>query len=254
MDLLRSCYKGTMRYVDGDPTQKTTVKWFFCKPTAKPFPVPHAFGSQNWDSVHPTATDLGDDAASPRPYYNGRALNSSKGTDFAGPIEYFQDGQPSGTQPLPRGVIGTPVDCLNPPYGLAKGGLCVPALPAIGGVYKSGKAIAPTFPCFSCPAGTPGTLVVNLVGATGPQAMWNGVNVLPQQDALHPCNYQIVSGPDGIFANWFLTANVNVTFVAGGNSAAYVGAFADCTTAGVLTFAGQIGGGTWPPTIGFTPV
>lgn len=122
MDFLRSCYSQLVSYRKDDPSQQFIGQWYFCDPRALPFPGPHAFGSPTWDTEHPTETTLGWDATSFRFYYNGRRLNTSDGTKFAGPQDYFVNGQPD-VPGLERGVNGTPVECLKRPLGKAIGGL-----------------------------------------------------------------------------------------------------------------------------------
>ena len=121
-DFLRSCYSQNVMYDASDPTKKYKATWYFTKPGALPFPGLHSFGSPTWDWVHPFPTTIGFDASSPRSYYNGRRLNISDGNSFAGPMEYFLDGQ-SSASPLQRGDDGTPAACILRPAGFALGGI-----------------------------------------------------------------------------------------------------------------------------------
>ncbi len=185
MDLLRSCYSSQIEYAPG---KVATGTWYWCAPTALPFPAPHNFGSSIWDTEHPTATSIGWNAFASRPWYNGRRLNSSNGTSYAGPLEFFQ-GQCPGPGPLPRGTNGTPVECLQPPYGLTKGGLCVPTVSALGGKYLAGASISPItpgVPCGHCSGTTPLTRTVVIAGATGSAAPANGTWVCTQL-SFNPC-------------------------------------------------------------------
>lgn len=133
MDYLRSCYKRRMRFVRGDPDTFAPVTWYFCAPTAVPFPGVHRFGSANWDSTRNLATDLGDDAQRRPTYYNGRILNRSDGKTFAGPRSAFESGA-SIIGELPRAVDGTPVECLQGPFGVMLGGSDIPVSPGKGGL------------------------------------------------------------------------------------------------------------------------
>lgn len=135
MDLLRSCYTQPMRYVADDPSITVPATWYFCKPGAKVFPLPHRYGSGVWDTKHPSPSILGFDDTQKRVYYQGDPLNSSDGTDYAGPAYAFMYGQqPSDT--LARATDGTPLECLPPPYGAYGGGssgpppLLPPGVPA----------------------------------------------------------------------------------------------------------------------------
>jgi len=199
MDLLRSCSKQKLSFVADDPTVQATGTWYFAKDNAQAFPVPHAFGSPVWDTTHPTITDLGWDATSPRTYYNGRNLNASDGTKFAGPLQFFETGCPAPDL-LPRGLNDTPVECMSPPFGIAKGGLCVPAVSAKGGLAKGGTAIIPITPgapCVNCIGGTSLTATVVASGFVAPNAAFNGTHVLTQ--TISPCIWQV-----------FLVAGLNI--------------------------------------------
>lgn len=125
MDFLRSCYTQNVKFVKGDETQVTPATWYFSKPTAKPFPGEQSFTSPTWDTVHPTETEIGFDATAPRLWSNGKNLNHSAGTKFAGSKEYFLEGQDT-ISGLPRGVNDTPVECIAKPTGVAIGGSLAP--------------------------------------------------------------------------------------------------------------------------------
>lgn len=134
-----------MRYVKGDTSYFFNAFWFFCKPTARAFPGVHRFGSANWDYKRGLPSPLGDDATNRQLYYNGRNLNRSDGTKFAGPQVYFEEGAP-GPGTIPRGQDGTPIECLEPPFGKVGGGLCVDVNPGVGGKIGSGKLVTSQIP------------------------------------------------------------------------------------------------------------
>lgn len=114
MDYGRSCWSGQVRFVRDNATIKQAAIWYIAKETAKAFPGQHAFGNPIYDSDKGLQTTIGWVAATTKNYYEGDPLNASDGTSFAGPAEYFLDGQPpSGVTPLVRGVDGTPLDCLG---------------------------------------------------------------------------------------------------------------------------------------------
>jgi hypothetical protein len=231
IDFGRSCYSQPMSFVSNDPTIQATATWYFCAPTALPFPYPCAFGSPTWDTVHPTITNLGFDATKPRKYYNGRRLNASDGRTFAGPAEYFLNGAPAPAI-LPRGVNDTPIVCLQPPHGAAKGGLCVPVVSALGGVGFSGRCVSgitPGIPCAYCSGTTPGLPVITIAGAAGNYTVLNGVQQLAQ---IASCNWQKIVAPPALVAlsrippgQWQC-----VLFSSIGTTATYLLATADCTT------------------------
>jgi hypothetical protein len=172
MDLLRSGYKRDMRFVRDDPGPVVEAIWYRCAPSALPFPGPHRFGSGNWDTVHPSPSDLGDQDDLLRTYYNGRRLNSSDGRSFAGPLEFFQEGA-DGPALLPRGGDGfTPVECIRPPFGIVKGGLSVPTVGDLGGVIKSGTSTTPANPLVCSTFTT--TLTATVLSGTGTAAPFVG--------------------------------------------------------------------------------
>lgn len=176
-----------MRFFANDPFHLVKATWYRCKPGAKVFPTWHTFTSENWDYSHPTFFPLGDDAFSKRVWYNGRRLNSSDGTTFAGPLEFFQTGAPAPGL-LPRSTDGTPVVCLLPPFGKIKGGLCVPVSSGRGGKRKGGfvrQAITPGLPCGNCVGTTPSTCTVTGAGFPAPNAVFNGTFQL-NQDLVFP--------------------------------------------------------------------
>lgn len=243
MDLVRSCYKRRIRYVAGDPSQTAVATWYFAAPGARAFPFPHAFASANWDSVHPTAVVLGDDESFPRSWYNGRIINRSDGTDFAGPPQFFADGADMPAL-LPRGQDGfTPIECLKPPFGIAIGGLSEPIRSAIGGKTLSGSSvpgIAPGAPCGNCPAFTPLRTTVTAAGFVAPYTAFNGTHVLTQSGA---CTWNVAIGPHAIFALrgpgfWV----VQMQYFPGPLVADYLGPSPDCLSTTVCPFfAGPFG-------------
>ncbi len=195
MDLLRSCYSGQIEYAPG---LFAPAVWYWCAPTALPFPEPHLFGSPTWDTVHPTVTSLGWNALAPRKYYNGRRLNASQGRDFAGPLAYFSEGAPSSGN-LPRIADGyTPTVCVAP-AGKMLGGLSVPSVPSAGTKKLSGKSIQPItpgIPCGFCSGTTPLQRTVVIAGATGAASPANGTWVCTQL-SFNPC-FWLAGGLPGV--------------------------------------------------------
>ena len=121
MDFLRSAYTQRVRYDASDPSKTTICRWYRAAPTAKVFPFEHAFGSPTWDQEKGIQTAIGFDATAPRTYSNGKRTNTSDGTKFAGPAEFFRTGQGSAPA-IALGVNATPVDCIRLPAGIALGG------------------------------------------------------------------------------------------------------------------------------------
>lgn len=189
---MRSCYTRNMRFVAGQPAILVPATWYFAAPTAKVFPFENSFFSANWNSVHPTASDLGDQDGATRRYYNGRRLNRSDGTSFAGPAAFFRDGCPALTG-IPRAEDGTPQQCLPAPFGLAGGGLSVPVVPLIGGKRVGGlgvRPVTPGIPCGNCVGTTPATIAVTASGCTGAAVAYNGTFACPQTG---PCSWALLT-------------------------------------------------------------
>lgn len=182
MDFLRSCYKSTIAYSSTDSSLTAPAQWYFAKPSAECFPAPHAFASSIWDTVHPTPTTLGWDATKSRTWTNGRNLNHSDGTNFAGKLAEFQTGQGS-EPPLVRGINNTPADCIARPAGKCIGGqavanqlVCPSCLTpnCLPMVLKMVVKSTPSNPCFTqtmnaiwSPTFGPDNGLVNLLGAWG---------------------------------------------------------------------------------------
>lgn len=253
MDFCRSGYTGFVQYVEGDPSAVTLARWYIAAPTATAFPVPHAFGSPIWDEVAYTPTLGWITRPSKRNYYDGRRVNTSDGTRFAGPIEFFQRGAP-GPGTLRRGVNGTPVECLTPPYGIALGGRAVPAHAVAGGVKLGGRAVPPPtpgFPCAYCGTYTPATCVVTISGASGPVAFLNGTWPCNQAGIISPCLWPGTATPAGFVNVQRINAstwNVQCGDYLG-NTALYQAMVADCITPFVAT---QLSGGPDFPLTVFT--
>jgi len=163
MDFLRSCYQQKIKFLRDDPMQEENAVWYFASKTAKPFPCLHPFGSPTWDIIHPTHASLGFKEESPRRYYNGRPLNSSRGERFAGLAASFEKGAVSPAS-LPRALNGTPVECLRPPFGLALSAVGRDVLGTVTSLSLSARSVCGPIVCADVPA----TLEADITAATGP--------------------------------------------------------------------------------------
>lgn len=244
MDFLRSCYKQRLRYLANDPTQTEVGTWYFCRSSAKEFPYAHAFGSPTWDTFHPTPTVLGFSATSPRSYYNGRRLNNSDGTTFAGPASWFLHGAPLPVQ-LPRGADGTPIECLHPPFGLVGGGQVVPVVAVAGGKEAGGQlvqSVIPGVPCSNCGAVTPLTISVTLSGFAGVYSDYNGTFQLVQQSS--PCTWFLaLAGTHSISANRSPGGVWSVALTGSIFVCIYSGTSPDCVNPATLNQTFSVAGG-----------
>lgn len=184
MDLLRSCSRQDISFVAGGSGPLVEATWYYAARTAKPFPIPHVFSSPVWDNEHPTLTPLGFQAQRPRRYVNGRRRNTSDGTQWAGPLNYFAMGSP-GLFSLPRGVNDTPVECLLPPQGLALGGEAQDLDLVAGGQLLGGFVddVGPSWICGLCADATPST--VEVTGSGFSVGIFNALFSLPK--SATPC-------------------------------------------------------------------
>jgi hypothetical protein len=175
MDVGRSCFRQALRFVRNDLGEQVYGTWFRAAPSAKQFPVPHRFGSPVWDLSRGEFSDLGFNAETPAAWVNGARLNSSDGTKWAGPLEYFVEGCPAPAQ-LPRGSNGTPVECLKAPFGLLTGGLSRQIFPVFGGL-KTGGYVTPTTNPINCATISHASVRAIISGATGVFSVHNGATV-----------------------------------------------------------------------------
>jgi len=241
MDLLRSCSRQNMRFVVGDLLTQAEATWYRTAPNAKTFPTPHVFGSPVWDTFHPMTTDIGFNASAPRTYYNGRRINSSTGRKWAGPLVYFRAGAPA-TGDLPRATNGTPVECLNPPFGLALGGTSRAIALSKGGLMNGGRAYTPAVACSECTGPTPSTLTITLSGFTtgSLNQLWTFT-----QDPVFPCLWGASSGGNTLTlarAGGFFW---NLTILDGVGAALYQGGAVGCIGSFSMTqLVSTIGGNT----------
>jgi hypothetical protein len=249
MDLLRSCYRRPIRYVAGDVSITSPATWFFAKETALPFPGPHSFGSQNWDSDHPFDPAIGEKGSSKGTYYNGRPLNRSDGRNFAGPKGFFLAGCDTPAN-LPRGTDATPLICLERPLGKMAGGFGVPVALGSGGKRVAGTSTTstplppPGTPCTNCPPlYTPSYVPLTIAGATGPQAVFNGTWNVPQ---ISPCTWFLnIGGSNQITIGRLFGGqwSVNCTDFPTTFSPFYVSATPDCQSLAVIPYSFGILGG-----------
>lgn len=244
MDFLRSCYKQRISYVKGNPGITALATWYFAAPTALPFPSHHSFGSPTWDSEHPGITTLGFDATGPRTYYNGKRLNRSDGTTYAGPLICFKEGTDSPAN-LPRGRDATPIECLDPPFGILTGGSGLYALPGRGGLLTGGQGVPlPSgVACVNCPGFTPLTVSVTLSGFSGVYAVYNGAHTLTQ--TVSPCIWTVSLGGTKTITAVRGAGNAwNVFLTAAPTAAQYTGTAPDCLTGATLSLVFSFIGGS----------
>lgn len=240
-----------MRFFANDPFHLVKATWYRCKPGAKVFPTWHTFTSENWDYSHPSFFPLGDDAFSKRVWYNGRRLNSSDGTTFAGPLEFFQTGAPAPGL-LPRSNDGTPVVCLRAPFGTIASGLCVPVRGNRGSTRGGGffaTTVTPGLPCLNCVGTTPASPVITVAGAFGFAAPLNGTWTLIQ---ITPCQWQRIVAPGVVITMARAVGNqwLPTLGIAFNPSGFYSSITSDCVTDNNPTLTA--GPPQYPPSIAMT--
>lgn len=94
MDYLSRCYRARVRpYRDSDA--EVIVRWYYCKPGAKIFPLTHLFGSQVWRENPDVQPDGPGERFGPKPFdpgYNPGYV----GQCHVGPDDWFTSGVPVG--------------------------------------------------------------------------------------------------------------------------------------------------------------
>lgn len=235
MDISRSCFRQALRFVRNDLGEQVYGTWYRAAPTALPFPIPHRFGSPVWDNERGEFSDLGFNAQTPAAWVDGRRLNSSDGTKFAGPLEYFVEGCPAPAQ-LPRGTNGTPVECLRPPFGLMTGGTATQITPAAGGLRTGGSttpSYTPGANCANCPGDAPLTITVTSSGFTGAYVDYNGSFQLVQ--TASPCVWFLALAGTHALTLTRLPGNIwRLEFAGSITITQYSATVPNCLTAAVL--------------------
>lgn len=125
VDLLRSCYSTVAKLVNGSD-RLSTITWYFVDDSLPWFPDPTAVNSLNWvdrkDRVVGPSLAIGEQAAVPRPWYNGATLMPHPGSlpTYCGCTEWFLNGSVLLDSPRFRyatGEIGCCVPCGDCPQG-----------------------------------------------------------------------------------------------------------------------------------------
>lgn len=112
MDLLRSCYVGSMDFGDGS-AEPYEVRWFFVDDTAPSFPFPHLYGSRNWDPEGPAKVGPGEPHTTVQRYFKGGPLPPIPPPGLpCGKDEWFlPPGVPPGTPGEALNTDGFPICC-----------------------------------------------------------------------------------------------------------------------------------------------
>ncbi len=115
MDVARTCYSGPMRFF-WDDTTATTVRWYRCKPGAKPLPWPHVFGNTFYDPEYAIGdlTRLGE--LEGRAYSKLPAPDGADGLHYCGTQAQYQGGFAyNALAPIPVQQDGLLACCFGPP-------------------------------------------------------------------------------------------------------------------------------------------
>jgi hypothetical protein len=129
MDLLRSCYKSSMRLYSDRLDVLTPGAWRFCPPLAKPLPFPHSFGSRTWDLWNVDWGGGVGEVPGRGAWLNGQTNPALLGQRPCGSAEVWRDGVPvSERGDLPVDDRGDPL-CCRPSEGWPLGGF------ALGGSF-----------------------------------------------------------------------------------------------------------------------
>lgn len=109
MDLARVCYSKKV-YWDDAKTKSSVITWYRASENALPFPFPHVFSMEVYDTVHWYNPGAGEDQLTGRTYYNGVPPARFTGQAFCGEPEWYL-GAPSDAPPLELDEAGWPACC-----------------------------------------------------------------------------------------------------------------------------------------------
>src|SRR5262245_49760542 len=104
MDSLTKLYRQTVR-LRSDPEQLATIRWYFARPGAKPFPQGHAFGSSGWETESRPYPHAGiGEVFLPHELVPNQQPACCAGQRTPTPLEWFSTGVPAFVDsPLPNG-------------------------------------------------------------------------------------------------------------------------------------------------------
>lgn len=109
VDMIKFPYQSTMIY---DPAGGTfDCQWLECNPDAKELPFPTAFGSSRYDPMKLATPKVGEIWVKAPPKSFGFLNGWLNGNHVCGPPEWWANGFPLGTPPIPVGPGGVPLCC-----------------------------------------------------------------------------------------------------------------------------------------------
>ena len=123
MDVLRSCFKGKMRFREGD--DPVTVTWFFCRGDAAIFERPTIFRGTDFESTPYNNSGLGQQYPPRGSWRNGQrpALLAGMVSCLEFDPQWWETGIPADeVVNLPRTEVGEPLCCIDAALGLRFGG------------------------------------------------------------------------------------------------------------------------------------
>src|ERR1051325_5292021 len=126
MDLIRSCYKGKMRFRETD--DPVDVTWFFASKDADVFTGPAIFRSADWEATPYSNSGLGEQRPPRGAWRNGQrpALLNRRQPGSHFPQEWWENGvPPSAVVSFGRLPTGEPLICIHGQTGLRFGGVAV---------------------------------------------------------------------------------------------------------------------------------
>jgi len=113
MDLLRSCYTGSMSFWTG-ATGTFKVKWYFVDDTAPTMPFLHLYGSRNWDSQGLAMVGPGEPQLTPQVYSKGAfPAPIPDPSHVCGPDDWFANGVPVDSPSLQLNASQLPICCFG---------------------------------------------------------------------------------------------------------------------------------------------
>lgn len=111
VDLVRSCYRTTMRFAHGGPA--LPVRWYFCDPDAQLLGMETPFTSANWDPRKGEWDGLGEVVGATRTWDSGSTPTWATGQGLCGSPDRWESGWEEGEEipELEYDAQGMPLCC-----------------------------------------------------------------------------------------------------------------------------------------------
>lgn len=119
MDYLRSCYHSNMRPFADAPDVEVEGRWHWCQPNALALPIPHLYGSVNWDDDTTDVESIILGETGRGAWYSGESDPRFTGRRYCGPPDWWLNGSPLSAEGTPLvDESGYPPCCGPKPAGV----------------------------------------------------------------------------------------------------------------------------------------